>query len=71
MKDILKGIKKLERKKLPKDIEYKDIHGLRLEARQRLDKIKPESIGQAARITGVSPSDVSVLLIYLEKRKYN
>lgn len=61
--------KKLEDKKLPADIDYTNIHGLRIEARQKLDKFKPESIGQASRITGVSPADISVLLIYLEQLK--
>ena len=61
--------KKLENKKLPKDIDYAELKGLRIEARQKLNKVKPESIGQASRISGVSPSDVSVLLIYLEQLK--
>lgn len=61
--------KKLEDKKLSKDINYEDIKGLRIEARQKLNKIKPESVGQASRISGVSPADVSVLLIYLEQLK--
>lgn len=60
---------KMEARALPNDIIYADIHGLRLEARQKLDKIKPSSVGQAARISGVSPSDVSVLLVWLESRK--
>ncbi len=60
--------KKLEQKLLPENIEYKNIKGLRLEARQKLDKIKPNSIGQASRISGVSPADISVLLIYLEQK---
>ena len=59
--------KKLENKKLPKDINYSELGGLRIEARQKLDKIKPESVGQASRISGVSPADISVLLIYLEQ----
>ena len=65
--------KKLESKKLKSDIDYSSIKGLRLEARQKLDKIKPESIGQASRISGVSPADITVLLIYIEqnKRKIN
>ena len=61
--------KKLEDKKLSKDINYEDIKGLRIEARQKLNKIKPESVGQTSRISGVSPADVSVLLIYLEQLK--
>ena len=63
--------KKLEAKILPKDVDYNDIKGLRLEARQKLNKIKPNSIGQASRISGVSPADISVLLIYLEQSKSN
>lgn len=58
---------KLERKKIPKDIDYDKITSLRLEAIQKLSDIRPESVGQAARISGVSPSDISVLLIYLEQ----
>ena len=63
--------KKLEAKILPKDVDYNDIKGLRLEARQKLNKIKPNSVGQASRISGVSPADISVLLIYLEQSKSN
>jgi tRNA uridine 5-carboxymethylaminomethyl modification enzyme len=59
--------KKLEDKKLPINIEYKEILGLRLEAAEKLDKIRPMSIGQASRISGVNPADISVLLIYLNK----
>ena len=66
----VEGFKKLERKILPKDIDYSKINGLRLEARQKLNKIKPYSIGQASRISGVSPADISVLLVYLEQRKH-
>jgi tRNA uridine 5-carboxymethylaminomethyl modification enzyme len=61
--------KKLEKRKLPKEIDYSEIHGLRLEARQKLSQIKPESVGQASRITGVSPADISVLLVYLEQKR--
>ncbi len=57
--------RKLEEKKLPDDIHYEDIHGLRLEARQKLSQIRPENIGRASRISGVSPADITVLLIYL------
>ena len=60
--------KKLEKKLLPQDIDYATIKGLRLEARQKLNKIKPNSVGQASRISGVSPADISVLLIYLEQQ---
>src|SRR5574344_594079 len=61
--------KKLENRKLPEDINYSTIEGLRLEARKKLDAIKPVSIGQASRISGVSPADISVLLIYLEQMR--
>ncbi len=60
---------KLEGKTLSQEIEYSKIKGLRLEARQKLDKFKPVSVGQASRISGVSPADISVLLIYLEQQK--
>lgn len=63
--------KKLENKKLPQNIEYSKIDGLRIEARQKLDDIRPLSIGQASRISGVSPADISVLLIYLEQIRRN
>ena len=61
--------KKMEDKKLSDDIDYSSIKGLSLDARQKLDKIKPLSIGQASRISGVSPSDINVLLIYLQLKK--
>lgn len=57
---------KMETRRIPQDINYSEIHGLRLEARQKLDKIRPESLGQASRISGVSPADISVLIIWLE-----
>ena len=59
--------KKLENKLLPKDIDYLNIEGLRLEARQKLDKIRPLNLGQAGRISGVNPADIAVLMIYLKK----
>ncbi|MBD9159680.1 MAG: tRNA uridine-5-carboxymethylaminomethyl(34) synthesis enzyme MnmG [Clostridiales bacterium] len=60
--------KKLETKILPEDINYEDLKGISLEARQKLNKFKPRSIGQASRISGVSPADVSVLLVYLQQK---
>ncbi len=63
----VESFKKLEGKKIPKNINYLEMKNLRLEARQKLDKIKPENIGQASRISGVSPSDIAVLLVYLKR----
>lgn len=60
--------KKLEQKKIPEDIDYEDVGSLRIEARQKLESYRPISIGQASRISGVSPADISVLLVYLESR---
>lgn len=60
--------RKMEERLLPENQDYSDIHGLRLEARQKLNKIQPKSLGQASRISGVSPSDVSVLIVWLESR---
>ncbi len=57
--------KKLENKRIPRDIDYNQVGSLRLEARQKLNKIRPDSLGQASRISGVSPSDINVLMIYL------
>ena len=65
----IKELKRLENKLLPEDIDYNEIKGLRLEAREKLTKIKPKNIGQASRVSGVSPADISVLLIQLEKEK--
>ena len=61
--------KKMENKKLDEDIKYSEIKGLSLEAKQKLDRIKPRSIGQASRISGVSPADINVLLIYLQMQR--
>lgn len=63
----IKEMRRLECKKIPADTVYADINGLRLEAREKLAKIRPENVGQASRISGVSPADISVLLIYLAK----
>ena len=62
--------KKIENKKIPKQIDYQDVKSLRIEARQKLEKYRPVSVGQASRISGVSPADISVLLIYLETYHY-
>ena len=63
----VKQFKKMEKKRIPEDIDYEDVGSLRIEARQKLSKIRPASIGQASRISCVSPADISVLLIYLEQ----
>ena len=60
--------KKLETKLLPQNINYEEIKGISLEARQKLNKFKPYSIGQASRISGISPADISVLLVFLQTR---
>ena len=65
-KEQVKKFKKMEMKALSEDIDYEKINGLSLEARQKLNKVKPISIGQASRISGVSPADINVLLIYLQ-----
>ncbi len=62
-------MRRLEVKKIPADIDYDDVYSLRLEAREKLKKVRPESVGQASRISGVSPSDISVLLIHLSKKE--
>lgn len=66
----IEQMKRLEEKKLPTDIDYKTISGLRIEAQEKLNKYKPLNIGQAGRISGVNPADVSVLLIWLSGRKH-
>ena len=63
--------RKLESRKLPDDIDYMSLEGIRMEAREKLADRRPDSVGQASRISGVSPADISVLLIHLEKRKYS
>jgi len=60
-------MKRLERTPLPEELEYSVIQGLRLEARQKLDKIRPLNLGQASRISGVSPADIAALMIHLER----
>lgn len=65
----IKDMRRLEKNELPDGIDYKAIRGLRLEAQEKLEKVKPRSIGQASRISGVNPADISVLLIYLEQMR--
>ncbi len=64
----IERVKKLEEKKLSADLDYLSIDGLRLEARQKLDKIRPQNLGQAGRISGVNPADIAVLMVYLSKQ---
>ncbi|MPN50553.1 tRNA uridine 5-carboxymethylaminomethyl modification enzyme MnmG [bioreactor metagenome] len=59
----------LEKKLLPQDVNYEELKGLSLEAREKLNRLKPHSLGQASRITGVTPADINVLLLFLEHRK--
>ena len=66
-KKQVENFKKIEGKKIPDDINYDDVKSLRIEARQKLKDYKPINLGQASRISGVSPADISVLLIYLEQ----
>lgn len=65
----VKLFKKLENKKIPKDINYDEVNSLRIEAAQKLKEVRPISIGQASRISGVSPADITMLMVYLERRK--
>ncbi len=65
----IERFKKLENRKLPEEFDYDQVDGLRIEARQKLNQLKPVSVGQASRISGVSPADINVLLIHMEKRK--
>ena len=62
-------LKKMNTKKISSNVNYEDIKGLLTETRQKLQKIKPETIGQASRIPGVTPSDIAILLVYLKKVK--
>jgi tRNA uridine 5-carboxymethylaminomethyl modification enzyme len=68
-KDQVSRVEKIENKKLSEDLDYSQITGLRNEAKQKLNAIKPASVGQASRISGVSPADISVLLVYLEQQR--
>ena len=61
--------KKLEGKKLPMDADYTEVSGLRLEARQKLNQLRPASLGQASRISGISPADIAVLNVWIEKTR--
>lgn len=61
--------KKLEEKRIPKELDYKEVRGLKAEAREKLEQIRPVSVGQAARLAGVTPADISVLLIYMEQKR--
>ncbi|SFU62291.1 tRNA uridine-5-carboxymethylaminomethyl(34) synthesis enzyme MnmG [Alicyclobacillus macrosporangiidus] len=65
----IERMRKLEERRIPADVVYADIHALSSEAREKLSKIRPQTVGQAARIPGVTPADISILLVYLEQRK--
>ena len=67
----VESFKKLEKKKIPEGFDYDEVPSLRIEARQKLKLYSPTSIGQASRISGVSPADVSVLLVYMEQMNYH
>ena len=69
-KEAIAQANKLENKPLPDDIDYMAIEGLRIEARQKLDKIRPKNLGQAGRILGVSPADIQILIVYLSARRH-
>ena len=66
----IRELQRLENRRLPANVDYASITGLRLEAREKLQRVAPRSIGQAGRISGVSPADLSVLLIWLEKQSH-
>ena len=68
--ELISKFKEQENRRIPKKLDYRNIGALSLEARDKLNKIKPENLGQASRISGVSPADINVLMIYLEKAKY-
>jgi len=68
-KEQVEAFRKLEKRKIPADTDYNLISGLKKEAREKLIKAKPENIGQAGRISGVSPADIAVLYIYLDQNK--
>jgi tRNA uridine 5-carboxymethylaminomethyl modification enzyme len=68
-KKQVEQFRKLEGKRIPDDIDYDRIKGLRKESRDRLKQVRPVSIGQASRISGVNPADISILLVYLEQQK--
>ena len=70
MADI-EEMRRLERKALPRDVDYQKIRGLRLEAAEKLEKVRPENLGQAGRVSGVSPADISVLMIWLSAQEKN
>ena len=68
--EMIERAKRLEEKTLPADLDYDQILGLRLEAREKLNQIKPLNLGQAGRISGVNPADVSVLMVWLSTQKH-
>ena len=67
----IEEMRRLERKSLPRDVDYQSIRGLRLEAAEKLSRVRPENLGQAGRVSGVSPADISVLMIWLSAREQN
>ena len=68
--DQIERFKRLEEKRISSDFDYSKLKGLRIEAREKLGSIRPISIGQASRISGVNPSDISLLLVYLKRRSF-
>ena len=68
-KSLIHRLKKLENKEIPADLSYQKIEGLKKEAREKLRKIKPRSIGQAMRISGITSSDIALVLLFVEKKK--